>query len=168
MSIPSERVCGISGYVQIVRTIGKYSVSSWIQENGYHETYQCAGFVSGSNYWDTVIGSGFNYSSVEDCGRLLESIYYGKCISPTASEKMLSLLKAQTLKSKIPAAIPSGIVTANKTGEYMGTDHDCAIIFLDKNPYVICVFSETGGYFHQYEENIRDISKIVFDYMNSL
>lgn len=128
---------------QIVRKIGKYSVSNWIQANGYNETYQCAGFVSGNNYWE-------------------------KCISPAASEKMLALLKAQTLKSKIPAGIPEGIVTANKTGEYMGTDHDCAIVFLDKNPYVICVFSEIEGYFHQYVQNISDISKVVLEYMRLL
>ena len=153
---------------QIVRKIGVTSVRDWINANGYKDTYQCAGFVSGNNYWETVVGSGYNYSSVNDCGRLLETIYRGTCVSKEASGKMLDLLKKQKLTSKIPAVIPSGIQTANKTGEYMGTNHDCAIIFLDGNPYILCVFSETDGYLFQYSENIRYISSIVYKYMAAL
>ena len=153
---------------QIVRKIGKYSVRDWIEANGYKETRQVAGFVSGNNYWETVISSGYNYSSVNDCGKLLESIYRKECVSEEASEKMLELLKRQKLTSKIPSVIPSSVVTANKTGEYMGTNHDVAIIFLEDNPYILCVFSETDGYLMQYSYRIRDISKIVFEFMSDL
>ncbi len=157
-----------AAFNEIVLKIGVTSVSDWINANGYTDTFQCAGFVSGDHYWDTVIGNGYNYSSVNDCGRLLESIYNGQCISKEASEKMLGLLKRQQITFKIPSVIPDGIVTANKTGEYMGTNHDCAIIFLEGNPYILCVFSQTDGYYLQYTDRIRDISSIVFQYMSSL
>ena len=153
---------------QIVRKIGVTSVRDWIVANGYTDTYQCAGFVSGNNYWETVIGKGYNYSSVNDCGRLLESIYKGECVSEKASAKMLDLLKRQQLTSKIPSVIPAGIPTANKTGEYLGTNHDCAIIFLEGNPYILCVFSETDGYYLQYSDRIRHISSVVYQFMASL
>ena len=63
---------------------------------------------------------------------------------------MLELLKAQQLTSKIPYVIPKNIQTANKTGEYLDTNHDCAIVFLDSHPYVLCVLSESDGAYMKY------------------
>ena len=69
------------GFNQIVRRIGVRSVRDWINANGYDETVQYAGFVGGNNYEETVIEPGFNRTSAADCGRLLESIYRGECVS---------------------------------------------------------------------------------------
>ena len=57
---------------------------------------------------------------------------------------MLSLLKQQTRTSKIPAGVPYGIETANKTGELDYVQNDAAIVFAE-TPYILCVMSENVG-----------------------
>ena len=152
----------------VVRKIGTTAVRDWINNNGYTNTYQCAGYAVGSYYQQTIIGPGTNQSTVYDCGKLLESIYKGTCVSKEASEKMLNLLKAQTIRYKIPNVIPSNVVVANKTGEVANNNHDCAIVFLNNNPYIICVMSENIGNAMGYTWCIRNISKTVYNYMASL
>lgn len=49
-----------------------------------------------------------------------------------ASKKMLKYLKAQQRKGKIPAGLPKGVKSANKTGEYGPYEHDAAIVFSKK------------------------------------
>lgn len=82
---------------------------------------------------------GDNYTSVKDCGLFLERVYNKKL--PHA-EEMLALLKQQERTGKIPSGVPSGIETANKTGELSNVENDVAIVFAGENPYILCVMSE--------------------------
>lgn len=148
--------------------IGYKTPKVWIERNGYPDTYFCRGFLSGVNYKNTVIASGDNYSTVTDIGRLMASIYNGTCVSKAASAKMLNLLKNQVRVSKIPAGVPDGVETANKTGEVSKNTHDCAIVFLDGNPYVLCVMSEFSDSAQKWDGKVTEISETVFDYMKNL
>ena len=78
-----------------------------------------------------------NYVSAADMGKLLEGIYTSTLISKDASDEMLSILKNQRLKGKIPLGIPRGVKTANKTGEDDGITNDVGIVFA-KQPFIIC------------------------------
>lgn len=81
-----------------------------------------------------------NYTTARDCAAILQSIYNGDCVSSSASQKMLALLSAQTRKNKIPAGLPDGVKSANKTGELTGLcEGDAAIVFLPDNDYILCV-----------------------------
>lgn len=82
--------------------------------------------------------SGDNYTSVADCGKFLANVYNG---SLPYADSMLSLLKQQERTGKIPAGIPSGVVTANKTGELENVENDAAIIFAEGQPYILCIMS---------------------------
>ncbi|MBQ9544011.1 MAG: serine hydrolase, partial [Clostridia bacterium] len=148
--------------------IGYTAPKEWIKENGYKDTYYCRGFLSGVDYENTVIGSGNNYSTVVDIGRLLTSIYDGVCVSEEASAKMTELLKKQKRVSKIPAGVPVRIVTANKTGEVQNNTHDCAIVYLEENPYVLCVMTQISHDAQTWDFAITDISRTVFEYMEKL
>ncbi len=81
-----------------------------------------------------------NYTSVEDCGKFLEDIYYSRL---PGSEKIIERMKRQTRREKIPAGVPDGIVTANKTGELEDVENDAAIIWGEDQAYILCVMS--GG-----------------------
>lgn len=151
----------------LVNKIGTTAVREWINANGYTNTYQCHGYSSGPYFKQTVLNNGYNTTTVYDCGKLLESIYRGECVSEAASEKMLGLLKGQTVTIKIPYVIPKNVVVANKTGEVSSNNHDCAIVFLDNNPYILCVMSENKGNAMGYTWCIRNISKKVYDFMVS-
>lgn len=107
----------------------------------------------------------FVMASAKDCGKLLERIYRGTCVSKKYSQEMLNLLMHQEVRYKIPAGLPSGIVCANKTGETSFVQHDMAIVYGRKTNYVLCVFSSGGSEYHL-QNGIRKISSMVYNYLN--
>ena len=80
-----------------------------------------------------------NFTSVKDCGIILEKIYNGELVNDEYSSEMLELLKNQQRRFKIPKYIPAGVTIANKTGETSTAQNDVAIIYTDKADYIICI-----------------------------
>ncbi len=80
-----------------------------------------------------------NFTSVKDCGIILEKIYRGELVSAEYSSEMLELLKGQQRRLKIPKYLPSDVTIANKTGETSTAQNDVAIIYTDKADYIICI-----------------------------
>ncbi len=148
----------------LVLRYGKTMVRDWIKANGYNQTVQSGGYVGGPNYPSTIIGSGGNYVTPEDCGRLFEDIYYGRCISKSASQKMMKLLENQVYTYKIPASLPSGVHTANKTGDYFDVTHDCAIVWQNGEPYIVCIMCTAPGQGYGCAKHLRTLSRMVYDY----
>jgi len=142
---------------------GAAVVNSYLKANGYTST-AVHHTLHPSSSSSTSDGSK-NVSSAKDCGKLLEAIYNGTCVSKTYSQKMLNLLLAQERRYKIPAGVPSGIKVANKTGETSTTQHDIAIVFGEKTDYVICVFS-SGVSEYTAIRGIKSISSTVYEYLN--
>ncbi len=104
-----------------------------------------------------------NYTSVRDCGLFLEKVYRAACVSPEASEQMLDLLKRQQRRGKIPAGLPEGVVTANKTGEVSTMEHDAAIVYGPGRDYVLCVMSAQLTDAEAARQHIREISAAVYE-----
>nr|WP_177296020.1 N-acetylmuramoyl-L-alanine amidase [uncultured Blautia sp.] len=112
-----------------------------------------------------------NFTSASDCCRILTEIYKGTLVNKNAASEMLSLLKLQTSKDKIPSGLPDGTVTANMAG-YMTEDqnpviveNDAAIVLDTQKPYVVCILS---GYLKdnkKAKETIGKISTDVYAYM---
>lgn len=107
-----------------------------------------------------------NVTSVEDCGRLLEQIFFGQCVSEEASREMLELLLNQDITWKLPKVIPEGIPVANKTGENDQSEHDIAIVYGPKITYILCIMSENWSNKDDAVFHIRDISQAVYNYLN--
>ena len=142
---------------------GAAVVNKYLKKNGYTST-GCHCTLHPSSSYITSDGKR-NQASAKDCGKLLENIYRGTCVSKKYSGEMLNLLKHQQVRYKIPAGLPSGIVCANKTGETSSVQHDIAIIYGKKTTYVLCVFSSGASEGHlQY--GIRNISSMVYNYLN--
>ena len=86
---------------------------------------------------------------------------------------MLSLLQAQTKTEKIPAGVPSGVATVNKTGELADSDklgvveNDIAIVFDENHPYVLCVLSNNIQNNTSAQDTIKKISADVYTYMTT-
>jgi beta-lactamase class A len=139
---------------------GIRTISAFCQDTGYTDTM--AGGTLRPSYF-TSVWLNVSYSTPRDCGHILEDIYRGTLVSEEASEEMLSLLEQQTRKSKIPAGLPAGVKTANKTGEYGTRQHDAAIVFSDNADYIIVIMSEDdrAGISH-----IQSLSRTVYDYFN--
>ncbi|MBR3929835.1 MAG: serine hydrolase [Clostridia bacterium] len=80
-----------------------------------------------------------------------------KLVSAQASREMLSILKNQRLKGKMPFFLsPLGIKTAHKTGEDDGTTHDTGVIFT--NPACVAVFLSNNVCVPDFERFIQDAS----------
>ena len=103
-----------------------------------------------------------NYTSVRDCARLLEEVWQGSFVSEEASERILSALREQRVRTKIPAGLPEGVACANKTGELAGVENDCAIIFAPSGDYVFCVMSGGISAGRAYTE-IGEMSRTVYE-----
>lgn len=149
----------------IARKVGTSYINSWCRSNGYTSTNQGHG-SPGSNNYGLTNGSGANMTSVNDCGKFLESVYRGTCVSKSASNKMLKYLKRQTRRSKIPAGVPGSVTVANKTGETDDYTHDAAIVYSKGATYILCVMANTPGSGWTSARNITKISRIVYNYFN--
>ena len=143
--------------------VGKEAVNAFCSANGYSNTHL------GRRFMDTNPADD-NYTSSSDCRKILSDIYNGVCVNSEASEKMLQFLSAQTRKGKIPSGIPSGIQSANKTGEmpegygFGCIENDIAIVFGEQQDYVICILSnDLGGRNESAIERIRNISSYVYE-----
>lgn len=112
---------------------------------------------------------GRNYTSVNDCGKLLEGICRKNITSYTASDEMIDLLFGQQVKYKIPAGLPEDAFVANKTGEMTGVQNDAAIVYSPNCLYILCIMSneltaDDSGY--NAINKIISISSMVYDYFN--
>lgn len=157
---------------ELVRRLDPSGGLSW--ENGCRAVNE---YIRRYDYSDTVMerdvrdyrtqpADGENYTSVEDCGELLEKIFFGTCVSSESSGKMYDLLKQQTRKSKIPQGAAGAKQTANKTGELDDTENDAAIIELeDTQSYILCVM--TGEKTETSVNDIVSISESVYEYFKA-
>lgn len=141
---------------------GMKEVNAYARRCGYGDTSQ------GRTLQDvrTTPAAGENFTSARDCAMFMKSIYDRTCISPEVSDKMLELLKGQTRKWKIPAGVPEGTVTANKTGELSDTENDVAIVYSPGTDYVLAVTSTEVPDANTAQGNIVNISSAVYQYFN--
>ena len=144
---------------------GAAEINEYLKKEGYENT-SVQHTLSPSSSPETGLG-GRNTTSAKDCGRLLERIYKGECVSEEASQKMLELLLNQQVVWKIPQGLPQGIAYANKTGETDQDQHDIAIVYGEETTYILCVLSEDCPNSDTAIHNIRSISRLVYHYLNA-
>lgn len=82
-----------------------------------------------------------NYTSAADCGALIRQALQGTFVSEHASALLLEMMESQATTWKIPAGVPEGIVTGNKTGELTGVENDAAFVYSPECLYILCVMS---------------------------
>lgn len=140
---------------------GREVIQNYINENGYKDTTITSILVP--TKYRAPSSPGRNYTTVVDCGRLLENIYKEKCVSPAVSQQFLELLLNQSHINKIPAGLPEETKCANKTGDTNEVQHDAAIVFSPNGDYILCVMSTGCG---AAIPNTVKISKTVYEYFN--
>lgn len=141
-------------------------ISDWCIKNNYWDTQQTHELSNDWAYQVRRTGIEDNMTSPKDCGKFLESVYRGECISEESSKWILKLLKKQKTVTKIPAGLPEGVKFANKTGETDDFNHDAAIVYSKGGDYILVVMGEIEGYAYTCDSYIIDISKMVYKYFN--
>ena len=109
---------------------------------------------------------GYNWTSVCDCGVILESIYRHDCVSAESSDKMMNLLRLQQLTEKIPRYLPDYVLVANKTGELLNAEYDAAIVFSPNCDYIICMASGEVEDTEAATDVIAETSLLVYEWFN--
>ncbi len=117
--------------------------------------------------------NGDNYTSAKDCGTFLKQIYQivnGTLPSSTLAnaEAMYFQLKTQQRKNKIPAQLPEGVGTANKTGELDTVENDAAIIFDTAKgiDLVVCFMSQDLTDTGAAQNTIAADARAIYGYYN--
>ena len=145
---------------RMIDRLGFDKINNYINSHEYTSTQIHRKMLQGTE-------NGDNYTSVLDVGKLLEEMYRGRCVSENASKEMIEILKSQTLTSKIPAGVPSGVETANKTGELSTVENDAAIVYKDGAPYVVVIMSNEVTNTSEARNNIKEMSTMIYDMIDT-
>lgn len=114
---------------------GMGNMNSYFKDQGYPDTYIERRMVD-INVRSTDKD---NYTSLNDCMKLLKKIYDGRDKEP--QKTMLDILKGQVIRTKIPAKLPNNITVANITGEQQNVENDIGIVLTKDNPFVIVILT---------------------------
>ncbi len=126
------------------------------QASGFGDTGQ---FYKGSH-------KNYNFTSVNDCAMYLKMLLDGTVVNREYSDKILALLKQQQHTQKIPAGIPDGIRTANKTGELDYVQGDAAIVYAPNGTYILCIIGDSLENGYGQIGKIAELSRLVYEYLN--
>ena len=125
-------------------------VATFLKDNGFEES-------------SVGINGQSPTTTASDITKFFEKLYKSELANQENSQKMIELLKAQTLNNKLPKYLPEEVSIAHKTGEIDYFSHDGGIVFNPKGDYIIVVLSESD-YPPGAEERIGQISKAVYQY----
>ena len=139
---------------------GMQAVNSFCQEHGYTQTHMGRMLLASNDQDD-------NYTSVNDCGHFLIEVYKEEESSYAHASDMYALLKAQTRQNKIPAMLPDGVKSANKTGELDNVENDAGIIYDAANDLVIVFMSQNLSSAGNAQNTIASLSRTIYDYYNN-
>lgn len=145
---------------------GMAKVNEFCQEHGFTSTQMNRLLLAGNE-------NGDNYTSAKDCGTFLKQIYQvvnGTLPSSTLAnaDAMYFQLKTQQLKNKIPAQLPEGVGTANKTGELDTVENDAAIIYDTAKgiDLVVCFMSQDLTDTGAAQNTIAADARAIYGYYN--
>jgi len=127
-----------------------------------------ASYLSLEGFNESKIGNGTGppVTSAYDTALFLEKLYKNEKKGDKSAIEMLSFLKRQRLKTKLPKYLPKNTVIAHKTGELGQYSHDAGIIYQENGDYIIAILSKTEKILEA-NETIAKISQAVFDYFKN-
>ncbi len=108
-----------------------------------------------------------NLTSVIDVVKVLAKLHQGLCVNAASDLQMCGILERQTDRCKIPLLLPAETVCRHKTGELPGAEHDAGIILSPGCSYVVAIMSDELSDSARGCQTIAQISRIVYDCMNS-
>jgi beta-lactamase class A len=113
-----------------------------------------------------------NIVSVKSYSAFFRILFNSSYLDQDMSEYALNILSQTKFSQGLVAGLPPKTLISHKFGErqYLDTGqkqlHDCGIIYLPENPYLICVMTR-GQNFPALETTIKDISSMVYTYITT-
>ena len=105
-----------------------------------------------------------NIVTIKAYASFFRILYNASYLNQDMSEKALKLLTQVEYKDALVAGVPKEIAVSHKFGErkYIDTNeiqfHDCGIVHLPQNPYLLCVMTKTTKSMNQAVNLIKEIS----------
>ncbi|HNU81434.1 MAG TPA: class A beta-lactamase-related serine hydrolase [bacterium] len=107
-----------------------------------------------------------NFMNVKEYASFFRILYNASYLNREMSEKSLEILSQSQFDKGLKAGIPANITVSHKFGERIWLEnkqlHDCGIIYLEKNPYLLCIMTR-GNDFNKMSGVIRDLSATVYE-----
>ncbi len=142
----------------LIDTVGFDAVNEFIERNGFIHSHL--------NRRMLEYNGSENYTSTIDCGHVIEQALRGTYVSEYTSGRLLEALRNSERTWKIPAGIPEGIVTGNKTGELDNIENDAAFVESPACTYVLCVMT-AGVDSAAAIDQIAQLSAVVYSMLNN-
>lgn len=99
-------------------------------------------------------------STAQDHVKLLRLLQRGELLNRKHADLVVSHMKKQQWRERIPAGVPKGVEVADKPGFLPGMQNDAAIVYGPKSTYVITILSSSDN-----PEDLADLSKLVYNYL---
>ncbi len=137
-------------------------VNAYIREEGYSSaTHMYNGFEDETLHPHP---DKENHTSAADVGLLLERIYHRTFGTRAVCNEVEEWMFAQGTRYKIPKALPSEVLCANKTGETETIENDCALIYTMQGDYILSVMSSNWKDKSLAQERVGEVSASVYEY----
>lgn len=134
--------------------IGWPTLSEFLHEQGFTNTDL-------NNYDVNGNFTGDKYSTAIDEAEIAWRLNAGTLLEKKYTDMMLSRMKTQIWRERIPAGVPEGIVVADKPGWIYDIQNDTAIVYGEKSTYVLAIMSRGST-----TSRLADLSKVIYDYIN--
>lgn len=152
MLIRSNNDCGYP----VGKLVGWNNLNSLIEQHDFTQTnidnYDASGNTTSAD----------KLSSAKDQATFMGQLVGGKLLNKNHTELMLSRMKQQIYRERIPAGVPSDVEVADKPGWLPGIQNDTAVVYGPRSTYVISIMS-TGTAPGQ----LAELSKMVYEYLNT-
>lgn len=136
------------------RLLGWSQVQSAIEQQGFAATKI-------NNYDDDGQFVGSKVTSASDQAEFMWRLQSGKLLNADHTELVLSRLKQQKWRERIPAGLPAGAVSAGKPGWLDSIENDTAIVYGSKSTYVLSILSDGST-----PANLASLSRLIYDHLN--
>lgn len=108
-----------------------------------------------------------NSTTANDLLMIMKAIANETAGTTEDCEAMLAILKDQEWNDMIPKYFPKGVEVAHKTGSITGVHHDAAIVYHPNGKkYVLVLLSKNLKDFDKGTDQLAQISKSIYDFMN--
>ena len=119
----------------LINYFGMDTLNAFFLEQGYSDTVLERRMLD----FERRLAGFENYTSISDCMSFLNKLYARQDEEPY--RQMLEIMKGQQVRTKIPLRLPSGVISANKTGELDNVENDIGIVFTEHDPFAIVILT---------------------------
>jgi len=138
-------------YRMLVRHLGKDNIAEFMRELG----------------GEMVFPGGQNITCAKDMAAYIQGVLDFDRSHPDLGSRLLDDMAHPIYHVGLPGKLPPQVTVAHKEGDISGVANDVGIVFANR-PYILVVLSKDVPDIDQGFATIAEISRIVYDYQNSV